>query len=704
MRLATTLASLALLGLSLLPAGAQGLRAPPGAVTASLVSDSAAVVPGLPFDVGIRLSMGQGWHVYWRNPGDSGTAPEMAWRLPEGFSTGPVSWPAPERIPEPPMMSYGYEGNVVLVVPVTAPRELPAGATATLSGRLSYLACKDICVPGSADLSLDLPVSDAPVRDTAGAAAIAASRAAAPVPSPWPATLAKGGRGVMLHVGRPGLPTGPLPGAAFFPYADTVLDNAADQVAEADGSGIYVGLKLSEPDAPLESLPGVLAFEEGGRRVAYEIGVPPAPATSPPPPPAKAAPAPRPADAESVTFWGALGLALLGGVLLNLMPCVFPVLSIKVLALVRQAGSSPGRVRVHGLAYAAGVLSSLLVLAGGLVALKAGGAGVGWGFQLQSPVVVAALAYAMFAMGLGLLGALQIGAGVAGLGDGLARRDGYQGSFFTGALATVVATPCTAPFMGAAVGYALTQPAPVALSVFLALGTGMALPFLALTACPSALRALPRPGPWMETLKRVLSLPLFLTVAWLAWVLSQQVGAKAFWGFAGGFPLLAAILAVRGLSRGGDLASARLGIGAGMAALLVAVLAFDAGAGARVPAGGANWEPFSRVRLNTLRAEGRTVFVDVTAAWCITCQVNDRTTLSSDAVRKAFEQGKVALLKADWTRLEPEIGAFLSENGREGVPLYLLYKGNGEPMVLPQVLTPGTVRDALGTPVAGAAG
>jgi thiol:disulfide interchange protein DsbD len=309
----------------------------------------------------------------------------------------------------------------------------------------------------------------------------------------------------------------------------------------------------------------------------------------------------------------------------------------------------------------------------------------------------------MFVMGLGLLGALSLGGGIAGVGDGLARRDGYQGSFFTGALATVVATPCTAPFMGAAVGFAVTQPPLVALTVFAALGAGMALPFLALTAFPSALRLLPRPGAWMETLKRVLSVPLFLTVAWLAWVLSQQVGTRTFWGFAGGFPLLAAILAVRGLSRGGDVAGARLGIGAGVAALLVAVLAFDAG-GARAPAQGANWEPFSRVRLNTLRAEGRTILVDVTAAWCITCQVNDRTTLTAESVRSAFAAGRVAFLKADWTRLEPEIGAFLAENGREGVPLYLLYRGGGDPEVLPQILTPGIVLDALGKPAARVAG
>ncbi|MBK3422656.1 protein-disulfide reductase DsbD family protein, partial [Methylobacterium ajmalii] len=427
----------------------------------------------------------------------------------------------------------------------------------------------------------------------------------------------------------------------------------------------------------------------------------PAPAAAAPASPIPAAPATGAGEAEGL--WQAALLAFLGGLLLNLMPCVFPVLSIKVLSLVRHSGESPGRVRLHGLAYAAGVLATFLGLSSVLIALRAGGAQIGWGFQLQSPLVVAGLAYGLLAMGLSLSGVWHLGGRAAALGDGLTRRAGLEGSFFTGVLATVVATPCTAPFMGAAVGYGLTQGAGVALAVFAALGLGLALPFALLAAWPALLRRLPRPGAWMETLKGLLAFPLYLTVAWLVWVLSQQVGPTGLMAGLTGLVLVGfGAWAIERGREAGDVGRRGAQVAARVAAILallglaglMAVLDRDrAGPVAMASADGV--EPFSQARLDGLLAAHRPVFVNMTAAWCITCQVNDRATLRADAVQAAFKARDVAQLKGDWTNQNPEITRVLEANGRSGVPLYLLYDGRGGVAVLPQILTESIVRDAL---------
>ena len=393
-------------------------------------------------------------------------------------------------------------------------------------------------------------------------------------------------------------------------------------------------------------------------------------------------------------------LALIGGVILNLMPCVFPVLSIKVLALVEQAGGSRRDVRRHGLAYTAGVLAAFAALGVALLGVRAAGAEVGWGFQLQSPVAVALLAYLLLAMGLSLSGVFHLGSSLQGAGPtGLARRSGLAGSFFTGVLAAVVATPCTAPFMGTAVGFALTQPAALALAVILALGLGLALPFLALTLAPHLIGRLPRPGAWMETLRQVLAFPVYATVAWLVWVLGQQVGP------AGLFAALVGLVLV-GLAAWSFNAAQigrRMGPAPG-AGTLAAVAGRPRRRGRRLERdrGEPAWPPRNRpprratsvsrsARLDELRRRRRPVFVNMTAAWCITCLVNERAALSTKAVQAAFAAKDVAYLKGDWTSRNPEITRVLEKHGRSGVPLYLLYTGAGEPIVLPQILTPATV-------------
>jgi thiol:disulfide interchange protein DsbD len=385
-------------------------------------------------------------------------------------------------------------------------------------------------------------------------------------------------------------------------------------------------------------------------------------------------------------------LAFLGGILLNLMPCVFPVLSIKALALVRHGGHSPGAVRLNGLVYAAGVILTFVVLAAILLGIRAGGAEIGWGFQLQSPLVVACLAALLFAMGLSLSGVVSFGAGLGGLGGGVASRASLSGSFLTGVLATIVATPCTAPFMGAAIGFAVTAPAAVALAIFIALGLGMASPFLALTLAPGLIGRLPRPGSWMETLKQVLAFPLYATVAWLVFVLAQEVTAPGLFAALIGLVLVAFGLWAWGLAPAREGWARRVPQGAALIALaaLVAVgtaVQRDPGASAAETAGLGEAEPFTQARLDALQAEERPVFVNLTAAWCITCLVNERTALASTAVQDAMKARRVVYLKGDWTNRNAEITRLLAKNGRSGVPLYLFYPGRGEPTVLPQILT-----------------
>jgi thiol:disulfide interchange protein DsbD len=446
------------------------------------------------------------------------------------------------------------------------------------------------------------------------------------------------------------------------------------------------------PEATAAPIDGVLVLTErldgGNVRQAFTLQAVPATATS------------------GAALLRAVALALAGGILLNLMPCVLPVLSVKALGLILHAGGSARTMRRHGFAYSAGVLGSFAVVAGTLLALRAGGERIGWGFQLQSPLVVTLLAYLLFAMALALSGVFVIGGRFTGVGQSLAARSGYSGSFFTGALAAVAATPCTAPFMGAAVGFAVTQPWTTGLLVFEALGLGLALPYLLLTLIPTWRRFLPRPGAWMKRLEELLAFPLYASVAWLVWVLSQQAGPTAVAAALGGLVLIGLAAWIFQAVRHAHATWRRAGLTA-VAALVVGAVALGplaATAPARdpVPTAGGRGEAFSPRRLAELRAQGRPVFVNVTAAWCITCLVNERVALRSDAVAEAFARKGVVVLKADWTNRDAGIAEMLGSFGRSGVPLYLLYApassgraAASAPAVLPQILTEGTVIDAV---------
>lgn len=621
--------------------------------TATLVAEADSLGAGGKVRLGLRLRLAPGWHTYWKNPGDAGVPAEIALR---GATAGPIVWPRPQRIAEGPLTSFAYTGEVLL--PLTAKMAGPG----TVRAHATWLVCETICVPEEGDFSLDLPAGGG----TAGAEAplFSAADAATPRPSPFPASIGADG---VLRLAAPG--ARPV-AASFFPDEPGVIDHGAPQVLATDAGGVSLRLTWLKAARPVG---GVLVLTDAGGEVA-----------------ALALNAPLVAGAAAPAAPGfglALGLAFLGGLILNLMPCVLPVLAMKALALARLGGAARAQVRADAALYTAGVLAAFAALGGATLALGAAGGAAGWGAQFQQPGFVAVLALLMLLIGTNMAGLFEVGGAAAGLGQGLASR----GAFFTGLLAVVVATPCTAPFMATALAATLVLPAWQGMGVFLALGLGLAAPYGLLAAAPGLARHLPKPGHWMARLKQGLALPMFATAAWLGWVLWRQAGwvPVAALGLAA-VALLGPLGWLGRRQRAGE-PGGRAAVASVVAALTAAVLlpvsaalAPAADAAAALPAGA---ETFSEARLDTLRAAHRPVLVDVSAAWCITCLVNERVALSPAPVRAAFRRGNVAYLVADWTRRDPAITQYLRRFGRNGVPLYVFYPAQGEPVVLPQILT-----------------
>ncbi|MDB5459495.1 MAG: thiol:disulfide interchange protein [Caulobacteraceae bacterium] len=697
--------------------------APPGAVNtghlqAQLVPQTTGVAPGGMAYIAIRQSIAKGWHTYWRNPGDSGEATSAKWALPQGWSVGDTVWPAPQRLPLGPLMNYGYVGDVLLPVAVNVPASAKPGTTQTLNAAVTFLVCADICVPEDAKLSIALPVvGGTPGPDPKWGAAITRTLADAPKASGLQAVTAWTGQGadraLKLAVTGDPLQGADLSHAYFFPYDPKALDHAAHQNVERGPRGLTIALKSMAADArAAPSLAGVLSLGGQAWEVSAAPGALPAAAgglgevvTAKPDSTLEgAATAAVPAPGAGVGLPLAVAFAVLGGLILNLMPCVFPVLSMKAASLAAHA-HAPGQARSQGLAFLAGVLATFLGLAAVLLAAKAGGAAIGWGFQLQSPTVVGALALIMLLVALNLSGVFEATLPGQGAGGSLAAQGGLVGAFFTGALAVVEAPPCTAPFMATALGFALTQSAPAALLVFLGLGLGFAAPFVAVAFIPGLLRRLPRPGAWMDTLRHVLAFPMYGTAAWLLWVFTLQAGSAALAAL-----LAAAVLAGLFAWLVGTMQRSGRPVVPGVAAAIAAVLAVAClvvGARQTAPAqaqtvsaapGGAEAasQPYTPAKLAELRAQGRPVFVNFTAAWCVTCQVNERLALGAGSVAKAIGDTGTVYLKADWTNHDSAIAKMLAEHGRAGVPLYLVYgAGGGDPVVLPQLLTPGAVVAAL---------
>lgn len=674
-------------------------------VHASLVAERQGVTPGGTVTVALNEVIRKDWHTYWVNPGDSGAPTTIKWKLPDGWTADPIQWPYPKRLPVGPLMNFGYEDQVALLSDLKAPADAKPGDVATISADVMWLVCSDVCVPEETHLTLPLSIAEAPPPpDAKNAGLFAEARAKLPHASPWKAVYDAGDKRFAVLIESAELVSARPREAAFYPYTDGYVEAAAPQLTGTSDKGFVIqsttGYKLATKDkrAGVKELKGLLVLTGSDGRVdALNVDAEPS-----------AIPAASVTLVENVQsdvgLWQALLFAFLGGLILNLMPCVFPVLSMKALALTAKR-ESPGLAKVSALAYGAGVILSFVALAAALLAFRAGGASLGWGFQLQQPLFVAALALLMFAIGLNLSGVYEVGGGnVANFGNRLAGKEGAAGSFFTGVLAVAVATPCTAPFMGAAMGYALTVSGAMSLAVFAALGLGFAAPFVVLGLWPRALRVLPRPGTWMTTLRQVLAFPMYGAAVWLVWVLSLQAGSD------GVLAALAAALALSfglwmyGRSQLAEGRSRKIGFAAAAVAVLAAIMLVPlAGAGARpassaaaVTEGALSYEPFSAAKLASLREEGRPVFVNATAAWCITCLVNEKVALSSGRLADAFAEHKVAALKADWTNQDSEITALLASQGRSGVPLYLYYAPGAEkPAVLPQLLTESTVMAAL---------
>lgn len=663
-------------------------------VTARLIAERGRIAPGTRVELALVLDIQPGWHTYWRNPGDSGEAPRIDWTLPNGVTAGQIRWPHPALIRVGPLANYGYAGRAVHLIPLSVPADWPAGTPIPLRARAHWLVCADHCIPESGVLELTLETAGTDgAADPAWSALFAEARAALPAGEIQGALSAAraGGLRLSLPLGTPPVARTPDAAAVWF-YAGSwgLIEHAAPQPWRIDGDRLELDLTPGTMAATAEP-EGVLVIDsrDGGSRafaVTAERAIPPAAGAS-----------------AALTLPIALVFALLGGLVLNLMPCVFPVLAIKALSLASGHGGGAGRRALHGLAYTGGVLLFFGLLGALLLALRAGGAAVGWGFQLQSPPFVTLMADLFLVIGLALAGAVTLGGRLMALGGGQT-GGGLVGAFGTGALAALVAAPCTAPFMGAALGYALTLTWPQALLVMLTLGLGLALPFLLLSLIPALARRLPRPGPWMETLRQGLAFPMIAAAAWLLWVLTVQTGAAGLALGLSGMLLLAFGLWIRErtllgspLPRHGGALAAALGLGAALwLGLSTAGLETSAARpGAGDGQGALAAEPYSAARLAAVRAEGRPVLVNLTAAWCITCLVNERVALATEATAALFAERGVIYLKGDWTNRDPAITEYLAGFGRSGVPLYVYYAPGREPQVLPQILTPGSVRQVI---------
>ena len=652
-------------------------------LTAELVSLSPSIAPGGTLQVGLVLTLEEHWHVYWINAGDSGEPPKITWTLPEGITAGPMLFPIPSRLPLGPLMDFGYEDEVAFPVQLTAASSAKPG-TIHLDAKISWLVCREVCIPGKAHLGLNLTVvpGAAPAQPV-GAIGEALTLIPKPLPADAKLTITGGKTNFVLNLVTGGRETN----AEFYPSDQDQIANAAPQEIDPTSDGVRLFVRRSDD---LKTLPaqlhGVLKLSD---TEAYEVTAPVTPGEVAP----AAGKIPGAPATSSVTTLSAIGLAFVGGIILNLMPCVFPVLFLKGLALVQSSGEERSRLRSHGIVYTLGILVSFWIIVAVLLILRATGSQAGWGFQLQSPTFIAVLAAGLFFFALSLAGQFDLGLSLTSVGGGLAQKQGYTGSFFTGVLATIVATPCTAPLMGAAIGFALAQPAGVTFAVFTALGLGLATPYLLLSFQPAWTRILPRPGAWMEILKQLTAVPLFGTAIWLAWVYGNLHG-----GNSQGVDNLARLLfcflalAIAGWALGKWPASWKSAI----AALVIAAL------GLAIPLYQPKdtslvWAPYSQQALDQARATGHPVFIDFTAAWCLSCQVNERAVLKSAEVQHEFSKNKVTLLKADWTQYDPEITKQLASVNRSGVPTYVIYPAakNSTADVLPELLTKDIVLTAL---------
>ena len=652
-------------------------------VRVSLISEQHSIEPGQSFWVALHFDIIEDWHTYWKNAGDSGNPPRIEWQLPPGFSASDIHWPYPQRLPVGPLMNYGYSNEAWLLVRITAADNIKV-AQINLNASAAWLVCKEECIPEEGEFSMSLPVAGPGESQSSNRhAQFQLMQQRLPQPSPWSDRIHVGENEIDLRIQIAEHDAGRIDDVYFFPARYGIVEHAAPQIASVDDQTLSINIRRGDLKAqPLQSLRGVLVFSErlpdATITRAVEINS---------------------TAALSQNVWLMLAFALLGGLLLNIMPCVFPILSLKALSIVQTAAHSAATARRNGYVFTLGILLCFAIIAGTLLVLRSGGAAIGWGFQLQSPIFVLTLAWLIFAMGLLFSGVWSFGESWMGIGHSMTTQRSYLGAFVTGVLAVIVATPCTAPFMGTALGYALTQPAGIALMIFLCLGLGMALPWLLISLWPGLSTYLPRPGAWMERVKQVLAFPLYAAVAWLLWVLAQQVDQQGLL-----YALLSLVLIALGLWFWQNTRLAgRVWQTSALVTLLLLIglmgtLLWKLEPANAITAGAQdNWQPYDANTLARLRSDNKAVLVNFTAAWCITCLVNEKVVLSSDEIKTELRDKSIVYMKGDWTNRDPAITRVLEQYGRSGVPLYLYYPADPqrEITVLPNILTKGIVIQAL---------
>ena len=668
---------------------------------ASLIVEHQAIVPGQSFSIGLKLKMEPHWHTYWKNPGDSGLPTKIKWTLPEGFIAGEIQWPTPHYFEDAGIVSFAYKDEVLLISEVKAPANLPTDQDVSIEANVSWLECKEACLPGRAKLTLSLPVAKASTPSTE-AALFKATRKSIPAPTTdWSFSHRIENSQLLLNISPPE-GTATLESLRYFPYQTEGFELATPSSFEQTEKEYLLKLAVADDAPAMETLKGVLSFNGSAVEISSPAG---SPSIEPQErfEPEQEQIAPEELLAENKSLFSYLLFAFLGGIILNAMPCVFPVISLKVLGFVQQANHDRSKVMKHAGMFTLGVLVSFWALAFLVIALQSAGASVGWGFQLQHPQVVLALILLFTLLAINLFGVFEIGVSLTSKGSNLSAKSGYSGSFFSGLLATVVATPCTAPFLAPAVGFAFAQPGPIIFAIFSAVGLGMALPYTLLSSSATLIEKMPKPGAWMETLKQAMGFIMLATAIWLAGVYRQQTGPNHLQALLYSLVLLGLGAWIYGRWGAIHRSTKSKGLATLLFVLSIAgsfILPGKAqdsqtGASSTQPSH-ALWQAWSPESQAEAIASGKPVFVDFTAAWCLSCQVNKKTTLHRASVEKAFADKDVILLEADWTDKNETIRQALAEHGRSGVPVYALYAPNEtKATLLPEVLTPKIVIEAI---------
>jgi thiol:disulfide interchange protein len=665
-------------------------------VHARLLTDHQTIQPGKPFWVGVELSMDKGWDTYWINPGEAGFPTQVDWELPAGFKAGPLLWPYPEQLLNEGLVAFGYLDHVILLTEITPPQKL-LSTPVSLKAKVSWLACKEMCVPGGSDLLLSLPITQGPPKIDP-AASLLLNKAYAAIPKELDSkegtlSIVTQKESITLHFNPKAGAFKEIESLFFIPETGAIFDYAAPQAMETTKQGLALNIKrAAQADMP-ELLKGVLLVSEKGKsgKRAIQIAM-------------KSAAQPGGA-VNSLGFEMALLFAFLGGMILNVMPCVLPVVALKLFGFMKMAHEKRHIIFQHGAIYSGGVLLSFWILSGALLLLRFYGEGIGWGFQLQEPIFVAILAALLFLLGLSLFGVFEMGTSLLSLGSKVgssSQRSPLASSFMSGVLATLVATPCTGPLLGPALGFAMTLPALKSLLIFTAMGIGMAFPYLLFSAFPRLIRFLPKPGNWMLIFKQIMGFLMMATVIWLVWVFSAEtdhlatlllllsllVMAVAAWIF-GQWGIPTKRRATRLIAYFFTALLLTMGTGA-------TVFAAKNHKASEIVEQQGGWEAFSPERVSELRSQGKAVFVDFTAKWCLICQAN-KVVLHSSEVEKMFKENGVVTLVADWTKRDPIITKELEKLGRTGVPVYVLYPAEPklEPYLLPQTLTAKVMNDYL---------